>query len=199
MYCKFCGKELNDNALFCNNCGARLSNDNNQTLGISTDSVVSAPQDEPSSSDGIADLVNDNNVKKEKQALPMIGFMEAISKCFSNYATFSGRARRSEFWYFYLGSTLILLGATLVFGLIGAAVHSKGQVEGVLLIIVYLLTFMPYWAVMVRRLHDTGKSGWYFWLNLIPYIGALVLLIILSQDSEQDENKYGPSPKYVEK
>ena len=103
------------------------------------------------------------------------------------YADFSGRARRREYWTFALINFLISmgLGAVGMFSNI-VAVLSWLYVVGVLI---------PGLAVAWRRLHDTGRSGWWILIAFIPLIGAIVLLVFLFQDSAPGDNQYGPNPK----
>jgi uncharacterized membrane protein YhaH (DUF805 family) len=104
-----------------------------------------------------------------------------------NYAGFSGRARRTEYWMFALFSFII----TAVLDLIGMAVKL-----GAYLGLIYgLLVLIPTLAVGVRRLHDTGRSGWWLLIGLIPIIGAIILIVFMVLDSEPGDNKYGPNPK----
>jgi uncharacterized membrane protein YhaH (DUF805 family) len=107
-------------------------------------------------------------------------FITAIKTCLSKYADFNGRARRSEFWYWYLFNFIV----GLVLGWI--------PVVGWLISIALLI---PNLAVAARRLHDTGRSGWWQLLNLIPLIGAIVLIVWWAQDSHAGENEYGVNPK----
>jgi uncharacterized membrane protein YhaH (DUF805 family) len=117
---------------------------------------------------------------------------------FENYANFSGRARRSEYWYFVLANGLIsillvVLSAT-VGGVFGNAV--TGGLIGYGLFILYgLATFLPGLAVIVRRLHDVGKSGWFYFIFLIPVIGCIWLLVLLCTEGDRGENQYGSDPK----
>lgn len=110
-----------------------------------------------------------------------MGMIEAIKSCFNNYATFSGRARRSEYWYFCLFNFLV----GLVLGFTGIPFLSG---------LFALITFLPALAVAVRRLHDVGKSGWMYLLCLLPLIGTIWLLVLFCTDSKAD-NQYGPNPK----
>jgi uncharacterized membrane protein YhaH (DUF805 family) len=103
----------------------------------------------------------------------------------SKYAVFSGRARRSEYWYFVLFNALI----TPVIYLISI------PLLGIPAILYSLAVFIPAMAVGVRRLHDTGRSGWNLLLALIPLIGAIILLVYFFQDSAVGENKYGVNTK----
>ncbi|MER5468062.1 DUF805 domain-containing protein [Streptomyces sp. NPDC002685] len=110
------------------------------------------------------------------------------------YATFSGRARRAEFWMFSLlsyviGLVLVVAGAELGFGPLRAPY--------VLYAFYVLALFLPSLAVRVRRLHDTGRGGSWLLIGLIPLIGDVVLLVFYCSDSQPGENEYGPVPKYI--
>ena len=100
-----------------------------------------------------------------------MNFGEAIKVCFQKYAVFSGRARRSEFWYFYLFTILV----TLVLNYIP-------HIVDVILLLWALGIIIPSLAVTVRRFHDIGKSGWYYLIYLIPHIifvGLFFVIVIL--------------------
>lgn len=102
-----------------------------------------------------------------------------------NYATFSGRARRSEYWMFVLFNVIV----SMVLAAVDAAMGTN------LLGVIYALAaFIPGLAVAVRRLHDTGKSGWWFLINF-TVIGIIVFLVFMFQDSQHGDNEYGPNPK----
>ncbi|WP_051538141.1 DUF805 domain-containing protein [Butyrivibrio proteoclasticus] len=117
-----------------------------------------------------------------------MSFGEAISSVFSHYADFSGRARRSEFWFFYL-FTSIIEGVLYILALMS-------NVFAVLLLISTLALFIPSLSVAVRRLHDTGRSGAWILIALIPF-GRIIRLVFYCSDSEAGCNQYGPSPKYI--
>ena len=110
-----------------------------------------------------------------------------------NYAGFSGRARRTEYWMFTLISVLISIGLSIidkvVFGNIGDSDY------GVIYLLYSLAVFIPGLAVMVRRLHDVGKSGWFFFIILIPIAGFIWLLVLLCTEGEGRTNEYGKDPK----
>lgn len=110
-------------------------------------------------------------------------YLTALKK----YAVFSGRARRKEYWLFMLFNIIIAIVLGIVEGLSGG--------PGVLPSVYYLAVLIPAIAVGVRRLHDTNRSGWWLLLGLIPIVGAIVLLVFFVQDSQADDNQYGPSPK----
>lgn len=117
-------------------------------------------------------------------------------KCLRQYADFSGRARRTEYWMFTLFNVIIvvLLYALLVVGL-AMDKPALGAVSIGALWLYNLAVLVPTLAVAVRRLHDIGKEGWYILLGLIPLVGVLVLLYFYVQDSEPGENQWGPNPK----
>jgi uncharacterized membrane protein YhaH (DUF805 family) len=104
-----------------------------------------------------------------------------------NYAKFSGRARRTEYWMFMLFSLIISLVLAFIEGLLGSG--------GVLGLLYGLAVLVPSLAVSVRRLHDTGRSGWWLLIGLIPIVGVIVLIVFAVQDSNAGDNAYGPNPK----
>ena len=117
--------------------------------------------------------------------------MKWYLKVLEQYADFSGRARRKEFWMFVLFHMLII-----VLIMIPGNVFGSSESSGIILFYVYILaTIIPSLAVCVRRLHDIGKSGWYYFIGLFPIIGELILLIWYCTDSKEDENKWGKNPK----
>jgi len=126
-----------------------------------------------------------------------MGFFDAIKSGFSNYVNFQGRARRSEYWFWQLFYWLVIIAFSIPVGM--TAESSNGDVfsgfAGILLILFILATWLPSFAMTVRRLHDSGKSGWLVLLNIIPYIGAIILFIMMLFDSAPEENQYGPNPK----
>ena len=108
------------------------------------------------------------------------------------YAVFQGRARRKEYWMFYLVNVLVVFG--LVF-LDMAAGTMKDESFGILTGLYVLLILIPSIAVGVRRLHDTARSGWWLLVDAVPLVGPIVLLVFNVQDSTPGTNEYGPSPK----
>jgi uncharacterized membrane protein YhaH (DUF805 family) len=107
-----------------------------------------------------------------------------------NYANFSGRARRSEYWYFTLCQCIMYIAMILL----GVAIG--GDFEFVPFFLYLLATIIPYLAVLVRRLHDSGKSGWYFFVRLIPFVGTIWLLVLLCTNGDIGSNQYGYDPKH---
>lgn len=131
-----------------------------------------------------------------------MGFGDAIRVCMKEkYASFEGRATRAEYWYFYLFFILVLIGGAIVGGILGAILSGgDGEVAAGLAVIVYgiiALGFVcPAISVLVRRLHDTGRSGWWYWIALIPYIGGIVIFIFTLLSSQDRDNEYGPYVRY---
>ena len=113
-----------------------------------------------------------------------------------NYANFSGRATREEYWMFSLFYSLFFLGGCIaLFALTSIIDMLNYTLIGLVMIIFIFAHFIPTLAVLVRRLHDTGKSGWYLLIQLIPYIGALIIFIFTVIEGDKNENKWGPNPK----
>ncbi len=118
-------------------------------------------------------------------------YIEVLKK----YAQFSGRSRRKEYWFFVLFNILISIGLSVIDGLLGTGNAETGY--GVLGGIYSLAVLIPSLAVLVRRLHDTDRNGWWIFIGLIPVIGWIVLLVFVVQDSQPGQNQYGPNPKFA--
>jgi uncharacterized membrane protein YhaH (DUF805 family) len=118
-------------------------------------------------------------------------YLAALKK----YATFEGRARRKEFWFFALFNFLAIVLLALIDGVLGTFSEEVGL--GLFSGIYVLAIFIPSIAVTVRRLHDTDRSAWWILLSFFPLIGGLVLLVFEVLDSTPGENRYGPNPKGV--
>lgn len=106
------------------------------------------------------------------------------------YIQFTGRAGRAEFWYYILFYILIVIGLRIVDGVLFGATAGNG----VLTWLFWLFSIMPNLAIGARRLHDTGRSGWWLLLSLIPIVGLIVLLIWFISQGQEDSNQYGPPP-----
>jgi uncharacterized membrane protein YhaH (DUF805 family) len=121
--------------------------------------------------------------------------MKWYFKVLTQYADFHGRARRMEYWMFVLFNMIFALIIIFLDNLLGLTV--EGLPYGYLYFVYVLFVFIPNLAVAVRRLHDTGKSGWMILVALIPLIGAIWLLVLLVTDSKPGANQYGPNPKGI--
>ena len=120
--------------------------------------------------------------------------MKYFIYCLKNYFKFSGRATRSEYWYFVLFGLLLSLAAMLIDFSIETYYIEEGI--GIFSSIYTLAILIPSLAVTVRRLHDTNRSAWWLLISLIPIIGTIVLIVFYCQDSKED-NKYGVNPKKI--
>jgi len=122
----------------------------------------------------------------------------------ANYATFRGRARRKEYWGFYLFwllAFIVVCGVAATIDSMTATVYSDGQwipiITIVASVIFVLAGFIPALAVTVRRIHDIGLSGWFYLLVFIPYIGGLIVFVFTLIPSQAHENKWGPVPEGI--
>lgn len=109
------------------------------------------------------------------------------------FSDFGGRARRTEYWMFTLMTYVFFFAAFFIDNLLGTTFDDGGF--GIITLLFGLAIIFPSWSVTVRRLHDIGKSGWWFFINLIPYIGSIILFIFLVTDSQAGDNEYGEYPK----
>jgi uncharacterized membrane protein YhaH (DUF805 family) len=123
--------------------------------------------------------------------------MKWYLKALRQYADFTGRARRKEYWMFTLVSVII----SFVLRFLDGVLHPDGNVGllsmGLLEGLYSLAVFLPSVAVSVRRLHDTGRSGWWQLIGIIPVIGWIVIIVFLATDGERQPNAYGPDPKAI--
>jgi uncharacterized membrane protein YhaH (DUF805 family) len=193
--CGNCGATLSEEASFCKSCGSSVHPRNDmkcQTCGNDN-------EENAQFCEGCGASLSSGRVTA-RPGLPTVGFGEAISRDFTNYFTFSGRASRTEYWWWVLGAFIFWL------------IPFWG-----------LVILIPTLAVTSRRLHDIGKSGWLqilplgglilglllrsaaaVWLmglmallvSLVLFLGSIVLLIVwLAKKSDEGPNKYGPDPR----
>jgi uncharacterized membrane protein YhaH (DUF805 family) len=152
-----------------------------------------------------------------------MGFGQAFSTCMRKYVNFTGRARRSEYWWFYLAICLIMTPFAIAFliAFIPAAedlinLLEDGQTPTAQMFIdnvdwdqlvgpvllfggVWLIFVLPNLAVTARRLHDIGLTGWLMLVSLVPYVGGAALIVMCVIDSQARENRWGPDPKADER
>ncbi|MFC7879971.1 DUF805 domain-containing protein [Isoptericola sp. NPDC057391] len=141
-----------------------------------------------------------------------MSFSDAIKSVFSQYANFSGRARRSEFWYFYLFVLIVNVVFWILFLVTGGASAatmspdgtmtdaSTGLAAGAMVVVgiwslVGLALVLPTLAVMIRRLHDQDRSGFFWWLSVIPFVGGIIMLVLYAQPGTVGPNRFGADPK----
>ena len=113
--------------------------------------------------------------------------MEWYLGVLKKYAVFDGRARRKEYWMFFLFNMV----AAIILAIIDAVLWTVPILYG----LYFLAILCPAIGVTIRRLHDTGKSGWWVFIGLVPIIGGLWLLYLMVIDGNPGDNQYGPSPK----
>lgn len=113
--------------------------------------------------------------------------MQWYFKVLQNYVGFQGRARRKEYWMFVLFSAIV----SIILTILDKALHLDSVLAG----LYSLAVLLPSLAVGARRLHDTGRSGWWLLLSLIPFVGGIILLVFMCLDSQEGDNQYGPNPK----
>lgn len=204
--CSQCEAINADGAQFCCKCGAQLGASQH---GVQKSGYQSQPQQrggyqphpqyQPQQRGGYQ--VSPRKQYQQTYGSTM-GFSDAVRVCIKEkYASFEGRATRPEYWYFYLFFFLVLLGGGIIGAILGAVLSGgDGEVAASLALIVYgilsLGLLCPAISVLVRRLHDTGRSGWWYWLALIPYVGGIVVFIFTLLDSQSTDNEYGPYVRY---
>lgn len=118
-------------------------------------------------------------------------FQESIKTGFAKYVTWKGRASRSEFWYFVLFFFAGVIVSSILDKILGTGGASG---VGIVYAIFVLATFLPYLSVLVRRLHDTGRSGWWYWIALIPFVGVILLIVWFAAKGTTGDNEYGADP-----
>ena len=111
-----------------------------------------------------------------------VGFLDAVKLFFQNYTNFGGRSRRSEYWW-------VCLFNMIVGTIIGMIAADFSWIWTVVILI-------PTLSLCVRRLHDIGKSGWWYLIACIPLVGQILIIIWFCRDSDPGANQWGPSPKY---
>lgn len=146
-----------------------------------------------------------------------MSFIESIKTVLSKYAVFNGRARRSEFWWYYLAVTIVetilyvalvvpglsaYTAATMEAAMAGSTVAPAmpGSLTAGYLVVslVGLALFLPTLGASVRRLHDTDRSGFWVLLGLVPFVGVIILIVWWASNGTPGPNQYGPDPKAVE-
>lgn len=116
-----------------------------------------------------------------------MNMIEAVKVCFSKYATFSGRARRSEYWWFALFTWIVSLVLSLLDGSMSGDVGILSGIWG-------LGTFLPALAAGARRLHDIDRTAWWLLIMLVPLIGLIVLIVFLATPGTRGANRFGTDP-----
>ncbi len=124
-----------------------------------------------------------------------MNFQTSIKTCFNKYTDFTGRASRSEYWWFILFSTMLQFIVQFIGGIVSAITHStSNNLSFVLVFILFAVFFLPTIAAAVRRLHDTDRSGGWLLLSLIPVVGGIIVLVFLVLEGTKGPNQFGFPP-----
>ena len=119
-----------------------------------------------------------------------VSFSQAVRMAFDSYCRFQGRSSRSEYWWWVLFVAILGFCIGIIEGILGFSMTAVQTTSGIL----SLALLLPGLGLSVRRLHDIGKSGWWILLGFIPLVGAIVLIIWFAQNSQMQDNQYGPVP-----
>lgn len=202
MNCSFCGKYVAEGQRFCPNCGAVIEQPKPvqqpgygagyQQGGYQQGGYNAGYQQNSYNAGYQTDSIRDNS-----------NLIEAYAHVMKNYATFSGRARRREYWLFILANFIVQVVLQLfgsVFSALAASAGSSflaaiGVIFTVLSYIYNLGIIVPSLALCWRRLHDIGKPGGFYFMGLIPLAGPIIMLVYFCTDSQMEENRFGPCPK----
>ena len=132
---------------------------------------------------------------------PSLGFLETVKfVMLKHYGDYDGRARRREYWLFHLFFCLLITIVAITLCLILSIFMEFQYAQLFTLIILVMIAIIfanPLLSLAVRRLHDTGRSGWFIFISLIPFVGWFIHLYFMCSDSQDAINDYGPSPKYT--
>ncbi|MBD5329024.1 MAG: DUF805 domain-containing protein [Bacteroides sp.] len=121
-----------------------------------------------------------------------VSFLDAVKRAFNNYCCFTGRASRSEYWWFCLFNLIV----SWVLGVFCGIIFGQDNLSVTYYIsgLWNLAVLLPSFGLLFRRLHDTGRSGWNWCWSFLPVVGWIILLVYLCQDSQMQDNQYGPVP-----
>ena len=129
------------------------------------------------------------------EGAPRVRFGEAVKKALGGYCDYKGRSRRSEYWFWVLFCFILGLVLGIIAGILASLLKFPtliNIISGLLSITIFVFSL----PLVVRRFHDIGKSGWFVLLGLIPFVGGIIILYFMCQDSQREQNQWGPSPKY---
>ena len=125
---------------------------------------------------------------------PMLTFPDAVRTCLTKYAVFNGRATRSEYWFFVLFAFLVVVAASILDSMLNMVVFEPAMGGNMLATLAMLALLLPQLSAAVRRLHDLGRSGWWYLIGLVPVVGGAVLLIWFCLRGTEGDNRFGPDP-----
>jgi len=173
--CKKCGTKVEGVFDACWKCGISIDGIQHEKFSREVDAAGQSS-------------VSEAAIAGRAESTYSFSYIEVLSK----YVVFDGRAPRAEFWMFILINIVIGLGLSLVDGMAGTVTESG---HGVLSCIFSFAVWLPSLAVTVRRLHDTGRSGVWLLICVVPFLGAILLLVFIAQDGDPTDNQYGPSQR----
>lgn len=202
MFCTECGVALADGAQFCGNCGARKGIHAETPAESLTDltpipiavSPLPPVLPSPGPTQSFSPAFTSWNSEATYSGMTM---SQSVRSVFKKYGLGSGRATRSEYWFFTLFTVLVTFGIFVLTLLLGTGSNSPdvGTVIGSIFFIIFgAVVFIPGITVTIRRLHDAGYSGWMYLLVLIPYLGAFVILVFTLLVSQPGDNRWGRAP-----
>ena len=184
MKCPYCGATLLNNARFCEECGAVQSNYSDAAPDFGQQAQYQQPQFQQQPQYGQSRAGMGVSMRSGEPQSPIYtDFANAVKLFFHNWNNFSGRSTRSEFWYAYLLQMMI--------GVVTA------RLPLIISLAASIAMFVPFLAVSVRRLHDIGKSGWWY-LIAFTCVGAFVLIYWYSKPGDPLSNQYGPSAEELD-
>ena len=184
--CPRCNRAYADIIEICPQCNVSLSS--NPGTSTAETRVGQNPSQQNSTQPGLGYSHPQNEETSYIQpSVTSMGFIEAVKTCFMKYATFTGRARRSEYWYF-------CLFVAIVYALLSLFAQSS-ELMALVFLAWPLAIVVPEWAVLIRRLHDTGRDWKFIFWTFVPIYGPIKLIIELTKDSDPGHNWYGPCPK----
>ncbi len=190
--CPHCGVPPHAERRFCTHCAAPITHPK-QVMCLQCGARIAANNS------------NYNVTFLDANALGT-GYLDVITK---KYALFHGRARRSEYWWFTLINCFVI-GLPVMLGfvtMIAAGIMKENgedvpaMVVGISIILMFiamiisLALMLPSIALQVRRLHDAGFSGWFWFLGFVPYVGGIIMIVFACLNSQRGDNPYGPNPK----
>jgi len=192
MFCKNCKEQIGDNDAECPRCGEATGNQ--PQPNYRTPQNQQYQQQTPEYQHPNFESQSQQTDITSRQIIRLIfdGYVAVLK----NYIDFSGRASRTEYWLFYF-CNMMIAATTYVFCFIGLKIQSNAMmmIFAILIFIFGMVVLLPGIAVTVRRLHDVGKSGAWYFITLVPFIGGIWFFILLITTGDTGSNQYGLDPK----
>jgi len=200
-FCSKCGAALPPQAGFCPKCGGVAGFGGTSSSPPENPNVVTPPQPAMAPQQRSQPFSTPYRPAVERDLSTIDWMVMPLKK----YADFSGRSQRMEYWMYFLlnfGVLVLLVGLALA-GIPWSEYRTNPQappgsltIVSVILLMIWIFgTFIPSIAVEVRRFHDQDKSGWFWFLRLVPYVGGIIIIVFMGIDGTPGPNRYGPDPK----